>query len=42
MLKLNKEENSTFIFSTHDSLVMDYAQRLVTLRDGIVEDEVKR
>jgi putative ABC transport system ATP-binding protein len=39
-LKLNKEENVTFIFSTHDQRVIDRARRVVTLEDGkIVEDK---
>ena len=42
MLKLNEEEKSTFIFSTHDPLVMEFARRLITLRDGMVENEVLR
>jgi len=42
MLKLNKAEGTTFIFSTHDQMVMDYARRLVRIRDGQIEsDEVK-
>jgi len=42
MLALNKSEGTTFIFSTHDPMVMDYARRVVRLRDGLVEsDEVK-
>jgi len=42
MLKLNKSEGTTFIFSTHDQMVMDYARRLVRIRDGQVEsDDVK-
>jgi putative ABC transport system ATP-binding protein len=42
MLSLNKSEGTTFIFSTHDQMVMDYARRLVRLRDGQVEsDEAK-
>jgi putative ABC transport system ATP-binding protein len=42
MLKLNKSEGTTFIFSTHDQMVMDYARRLVRIRDGQIEnDEVK-
>jgi putative ABC transport system ATP-binding protein len=42
MLALNKSEGTTFIFSTHDQMVMDYARRIVRLRDGQVEsDEVK-
>jgi len=42
MLKLNQAEKSTFIFSTHDKMVMEYAMRLVILRDGkIIEDKTK-
>jgi len=43
MLSLNKAEKTTFIFSTHDAMVMDYAQRLIKIRDGQIEsDEVKK
>jgi putative ABC transport system ATP-binding protein len=43
MLALNKAEGTTFIFSTHDQMVMDYARRLIRIRDGQIEsDEVKR
>lgn len=39
MLKLNREENMTFIFSTHDQRVIDRARRVITLEDGkIVAD----
>jgi len=42
MLALNKSEETTFIFSTHDQMVMDYARRLVRIRDGQIEsDEMK-
>jgi putative ABC transport system ATP-binding protein len=42
MLKLNEVEKTTFIFSTHDKMVMDYARRLIFIRDGkITEDRVK-
>ncbi|MDR0784762.1 MAG: ABC transporter ATP-binding protein [Treponema sp.] len=42
MLSLNKSEGTTFIFSTHDPMVMDFARRIVRLRDGQIEsDEVK-
>jgi len=42
MLALNKSEGTTFIFSTHDHMVMDYARRLVRIRDGQIEsDETK-
>lgn len=40
MLELNKQENATFIFSTHDQRVIDRARRVVTIEDGkIVKDE---
>lgn len=42
MLELNKRENTTFIFSTHDPMVMEFARRLVKLRDGLVEEELLR
>ena len=42
MLELNKTEGTTFIFSTHDQMVMDYARRLINIRDGqIVTEYVK-
>jgi len=34
MEKLNREENVTFIFSTHDPRVMQKARRIITLEDG--------
>jgi len=39
MLELNKSEKTTFIFSTHDQMVMDYARRLVRIRDGRIESD---
>ena len=42
MLAMNKSVGTTFIFSTHDHMVMDYARRLVRILDGQIEsDEVK-
>jgi putative ABC transport system ATP-binding protein len=42
MRQMNRERSVTFIFSTHDNMVMDYARRLVLLRDGrIAEDDHK-
>lgn len=40
MEKLNKEENITFIFSTHDSRVVKKARRVITLEDGKVVSDV--
>jgi len=34
MKMMNIERNVTFIFSTHDNMVIDYARRLVLLHDG--------
>lgn len=39
MAKLNKEENITFIFSTHDQRVIDRARRVITLVDGKIESD---
>jgi len=36
MRQMNKMKRATFIFSTHDEMVMDYARRLVLIRDGLV------
>lgn len=42
MEQLNKEENVTFIFSTHDARVVNKARRVVTIEDGkVVSDEAK-
>jgi putative ABC transport system ATP-binding protein len=42
MKKMNAEKKVTFIFSTHDKMVMDCARRLVLLRDGrLADDRVK-
>jgi putative ABC transport system ATP-binding protein len=40
MAQLNREDGVTFLFSTHDPLVMGAARRLLRLRDGrIIQDE---
>ena len=36
MRRLNKEKGITFLFSTHDPMVMERAERLVRLKDGRV------
>ena len=42
MRDMNQRYNTTFIFSTHDKMVMDQARRLVLLHDGsIIKDEVR-
>ncbi|MDD9303880.1 MAG: ABC transporter ATP-binding protein [Desulfobacter sp.] len=36
MLEMNQKHNATFIFSTHDQMVMDYAGTIIRLKDGQV------
>jgi len=42
MRQMNVKKEVTFIFSTHDKMVMDYARRLVLIRDGVVADDQVR
>lgn len=39
MKEMNARRNVTFIFSTHDRMVMNYARRLLRLKDGKVTDD---
>jgi putative ABC transport system ATP-binding protein len=42
MAELNREDGVTFLFSTHDPLVMDAARRVVRLHDGRVVDDDRK
>jgi len=42
MAALNEKHGTTFVFSTHDQMVMDYARRLVKLHDGDVTSDERR
>jgi putative ABC transport system ATP-binding protein len=42
MEKLNREENITFIFSTHDARVVKKARRIITLEDGKILSDVRK
>jgi putative ABC transport system ATP-binding protein len=42
MREINEAEKATFIFSTHDSHIMEHARRVVNIRDGLVTDVVDR
>ena len=42
MYSLNKEENMTFIFSTHDQRVIERAKRIITLEDGKILSDKKQ
>ena len=42
MRELNRKTGMTFLFSTHDRMVMDRADRVITLHDGrVAKDERK-
>ncbi len=42
MRELNERNGMTFVFSTHDSMIMQRAKRLVLLKDGSVDkDEIR-
>jgi putative ABC transport system ATP-binding protein len=42
MQQMNTEKNVTFIFSTHDGMVMDYARRLILLHDGQLDEDRRK
>jgi putative ABC transport system ATP-binding protein len=42
MREMNVSKGVTFVFSTHDRMVMDYARRLVRIRDGRVAGDEMR
>ncbi len=39
MKKINQEHGTTFVFSTHDPMVMNYADRLCRLQDGLITSD---
>jgi len=42
MRRMRDEHGMTFVFSTHDPLVVSHATRVVTLRDGSVVDDRRK
>jgi len=42
MVKMNKELGTTFIFSTHDPMVMEYAHRYINLKDGMISADKRK
>ncbi|MBI9100918.1 MAG: ABC transporter ATP-binding protein [Spirochaetales bacterium] len=42
MKEMNRKHNTTFIFSTHDKMVMEYADRLIVLHDGKIQSDERR
>ena len=41
MKRLNQETGVTFVFATHDPRVISYANRVVTLQDGLITKDSK-
>jgi putative ABC transport system ATP-binding protein len=42
MAELNRRHGTTFVFSTHDPMVMEFARRLVLLHDGRISKDDRR
>ncbi len=42
MSTMNKEEDMTFVFSTHDQRVIDHARRVITLEDGKIVSDIEQ
>ena len=42
MRRLNEDKGITFVFSTHDPMVVERARRVIRLRDGQVEADERR
>lgn len=42
MKKINKELDTTFIFSTHDQNIFSIADHVIRLRDGLVEENYRQ
>ena len=42
MMAMNQKTGATFIFSTHDRMVMDFGRRLIRLQDGALVGDEKR
>ncbi|KGE71244.1 ABC transporter ATP-binding protein [Spirochaeta lutea] len=42
MEDMNKRHGTTFVFSTHDPMVMQYAHRLIQLHDGLIQSDERR
>ena len=39
MVALNKNNNTTFLFSTHDPAVIKFAKKIIILKDGMIHSE---
>jgi putative ABC transport system ATP-binding protein len=42
MKQLNEHMGMTFLFSTHDPMVMEWATRIIRLKDGHIEKDERK
>ena len=42
MLGLNEDQGVTFLFSTHDPMVIEHARRVIRLRDGKIQSDERK
>jgi putative ABC transport system ATP-binding protein len=42
MKKINRELQTTFVFSTHDMKIVDIADHVIRLKDGLVTENFKK
>ena len=42
MLEMNEKTKTTFLFSTHDPMVMHYAKRLIKVHDGKIQSDQRK
>ena len=42
MRHLNEDKGITFVFSTHDPMVVERARRVIRLRDGEIESDERK
>ncbi len=42
MRELNEKKGMTFVFSTHDNMIMEKSRRLIMLKDGKIDEDMTR
>jgi putative ABC transport system ATP-binding protein len=42
MKELNEKRGVTFVFATHDPLVMEHARRVVRMKDGVIDEDIRK